>query len=74
MTTTQTPDRYRYRTLNRIGRGMHGANVDGHLVLVGGQRGEWLMAVDGEYLPGTAPTLAEATARVFAAVAAKVDA
>lgn len=46
--------------LSRISRGLHGANIEGHLVLVSGRKGEWLTSVDGELLEGSSASLVDA--------------
>jgi hypothetical protein len=57
--------------LSRISRGLHGANINGHLVLVAGHKGEWVVSVDGETL-GTCESLvdAEVTAELHVMVTA----
>jgi predicted regulator of Ras-like GTPase activity (Roadblock/LC7/MglB family) len=46
--------------LNRISRGLHAANIAGHVVLVGGSRGAWVVSVDGETISTDCASLVDA--------------
>lgn len=46
--------------LNRICKGWHGANINGHLIVVTGSKGAWVVSVDGEIVTETAASLIDA--------------